>query len=160
MEGRQVVHELSGHTGNISALCLHPDGKHCYSGSEDQTIRKWNLETGECEKVFSGYKDCIVAVCCSPDGRSLYASYRNQAIIKWNEETAKPEKTLRFEPNAGSLQVSSDGRRLYAGGDNNIVIRDAGDLSRCSKIDSRGFSHRIWLSSDGKRLVAGMQTET
>ena len=36
---------LEGHTGSVTALCLLPDGR-LASGSDDKTIRLWDVTTG------------------------------------------------------------------------------------------------------------------
>lgn len=46
-----------GHTGVIWAVAVSPDGRLLISGSTDQTVRLWNLATGELLlSVFAGYE--------------------------------------------------------------------------------------------------------
>jgi len=45
---------LVGHTTWIDALSITPDGMRAVSGGFDTTVRVWNLETGECERVMKG----------------------------------------------------------------------------------------------------------
>ena len=39
--------EFVGHEGDIWAIAVSPDGKYLVSGSDDQTVRLWNLKTRE-----------------------------------------------------------------------------------------------------------------
>ena len=41
------VRDLTGHTGEVWAVAASPDGKLLVSGSSDQTVRLWNIATGE-----------------------------------------------------------------------------------------------------------------
>ncbi|KAK6095290.1 hypothetical protein MT418_004733 [Batrachochytrium dendrobatidis] len=44
------VHTYEGHTGGITSLMF--DDKTLFSGSSDQTIRQWDIQTGKALKVF------------------------------------------------------------------------------------------------------------
>ncbi len=41
------IQKYEGHTGEVWAVAVSPDGKKIVSGSDDQTVRVWSLETGE-----------------------------------------------------------------------------------------------------------------
>lgn len=43
----QKTGEYAGHTGDIWAIAVSPDGTRLISGSDDQTLRLWNVATGE-----------------------------------------------------------------------------------------------------------------
>lgn len=44
---------LKGHTSNVRALCVLPDGRRMVSGSTDKTLRVWELETLACVATLS-----------------------------------------------------------------------------------------------------------
>ena len=64
-EGQQVVvcdpvsgfelRRFHGHTAAINTVSFHPNGAQVASGSDDQTVRIWNVETGEGEWTVSGH---------------------------------------------------------------------------------------------------------
>ncbi len=45
--GLQVLKVLEGHTDNINAVAISTDGANIVSGSTDNTVRVWSMETGE-----------------------------------------------------------------------------------------------------------------
>src|SRR5689334_3040732 len=45
---------LEGHTSAVSALAVTPDGRRALSGSEDRTLRLWDLESGNEIATFTG----------------------------------------------------------------------------------------------------------
>ena len=48
---------LKGHTNVVMSVALTPDGRKGISGSEDKTVRVWDLESGVCLKVLEGHTD-------------------------------------------------------------------------------------------------------
>ena len=47
-KGGGCLRALDGHTSRVSSVSVRPDGKLAVSGSEDKTLRVWDLETGVC----------------------------------------------------------------------------------------------------------------
>jgi WD40 repeat protein len=43
----QVLKVLEGHTGRVDAVAISTDGSKIVSGSEDNTVRVWSMETGQ-----------------------------------------------------------------------------------------------------------------
>ena len=41
-----------GHTGAVSSVAYSPDGTHLASGSDDRTVRVWQLASGKCITVL------------------------------------------------------------------------------------------------------------
>ncbi len=52
--GVKLVRTLRGHTGWIGRISWSPDGRMLASPSEDNTIRVWDAETGQCLRVLKG----------------------------------------------------------------------------------------------------------
>lgn len=68
---------LRGHTKVVSALIVLPDGRTVFTGSWDDTIRRWNLETSELEATFTD-DAAIYACAATPDGRVVVAGGKSR----------------------------------------------------------------------------------
>ena len=55
-----------GHTARIRSLSVHSSGLYLLSGSDDQTIRMWEVSTGRCLFMWQ-FKDVIHAISWNPN---------------------------------------------------------------------------------------------
>ena len=78
---------MLGHVGGAWSVAFSPDNKLIASGSIDQTVRVWNLNTKECIAVLKGHEGWIRAVCFSPDGQILASGSHDRTIRLWSTKT-------------------------------------------------------------------------
>ena len=82
-----LLRTLEGHGASGQAVAASPDGKCVVSGSDDETVRIWNFETGVsgslCDDVYGG---CSVP----PNGKGLVAG--NHRVCSWNSHAGMQQK--------------------------------------------------------------------
>jgi WD40 repeat protein len=47
-----IIHTLTGHPEEVSAIALSPDGEIIASGSRDARVKLWSLSTGKLLRTF------------------------------------------------------------------------------------------------------------
>ncbi|KAF8483151.1 WD40-repeat-containing domain protein [Gautieria morchelliformis] len=104
---KRVLYIFQGHQLDIWFLDFSPDGRLIVSSSEDQTVRIWDMETGQHKTLSSTVDVGAVAssVAISPDG-SLVATGSPDSIVRlWNihtgprqREPGRDGEALGFEP--------------------------------------------------------------
>ena len=67
------------------------------SGSWDEFIRFWDVETGEPLRAIAGHVERVTGVLYSPDGETLVSFGRDEKIHVWDSETGEFLKTLKPE---------------------------------------------------------------
>src|SRR4051794_3232059 len=62
---------LNGHTGFVICVACSPDGKMLASGSQDHTIKLWDVASGKERATLKGHREPVSSVAYSPDGKTL-----------------------------------------------------------------------------------------
>ncbi|PJB30534.1 hypothetical protein CO110_00065, partial [Candidatus Desantisbacteria bacterium CG_4_9_14_3_um_filter_40_11] len=64
-ESDECIKTLQGHGDNVYSVAFSPDGKILASGSLDNTIKLWDVQTGAGIKTLQGHGDRVYSVAFS-----------------------------------------------------------------------------------------------
>ncbi|MFD0412333.1 caspase family protein [Streptomyces sp. NPDC127108] len=139
---------LPGHTNGIGYMAFNGDGETLATGSQDKTVRLWNVRTRETTATITdAYGGRF-----SPDGKTLAVWGSDRTVRLWNVGTRKAGTTL-----AGTSYgwFGPDGRTFAGGGrDGTVRLWDV-DSGKSSAVVTRAGS-LVGFSPSGKALaIAG-----
>src|SRR5262249_41046362 len=106
---------LLGHTEGVNSVAISPDGMRVLSGSEDWTLRLWDLSTGQTLKVLQGHSAAIRSVAFSPNGKQALSGSADGTVLLWDLATGDTLQTLTGRSAITSVQFSPDGKHTVSG---------------------------------------------
>ena len=75
---------LVGHTGSVEAVAFLPDGSRALSGSSDNTLRLWDLASGETLRTLEGHTSGVSAVAVLGDGSRALSGSSDNTLRLWD----------------------------------------------------------------------------
>jgi WD40 repeat protein len=121
---------LTGHTNTVNTLSFKPGSSTLASGSDDDTIRIWDLTWDAWKnkpvRTLRGHRNNVESVAWSPDGTLLASGSRDRTVRLWNPDNGANTAILRGHTNiVNSVAWSPDGTLLAsASRDDTIRIWD------------------------------------
>ena len=155
--------------GRITAVVFSPDGTRLASGSWDQVIKLWNVETrrlvGTWEVPRADNLLWSHSVDVSPGGAKLVSGFQDGTVRLWDVASRMEVATLEGHTDrVASVSFSSDGRLLASAGgwsDPTVRLWDAATQVEVATLKGhRGTVNSVSFSPDGATLASGSSDQT
>nr|WP_317891623.1 WD40 repeat domain-containing protein [Tolypothrix sp. PCC 7601] len=153
----------SGHQDSVTSIAFSSDGQKLASGSEDKTIKLWDMTTGKLLQTFNGHSGLIKTIALSNDGEKLASGNDDKTIKLWDVSTGKLLQTFSGHSDVvNSVAFSSDGEKLASGSkDKTIKLWDVSTGKLLQTFNGHSQSvNSVALSNDGKQLASGSSDNT
>jgi len=159
--------DLVGHdpTQLVNSAAFSPDGTMVATGSDDYTVKVWDVASGEELHTLSDYPDYVQSVAFSPDGSTLAAGGGGGSVLFWDTTSWELSGNLPGGPTAivWHLLFSPDGETLavanYYG---SVALWDwrAGQQRIEPLVGFPGVVVRVAFSPDGGTLATAGSGDT
>nr|XP_016469073.1 PREDICTED: zinc finger CCCH domain-containing protein 48-like [Nicotiana tabacum] len=144
--------QLKEHTHHVVSLVV--GANRLYSGSMDNSIRVWNLETMQCLQILTGHTSVVMSVLCWD--QFLLSCSLDQTIKVWAaNESGNLEATYTHQEEKGVLALcgmhDSEAKPvlLCSCNDKTIRVYDLPSFSERGKIFSKEVVRRIEIGPGG-----------
>ncbi|KAI9778855.1 MAG: hypothetical protein M1839_007818 [Geoglossum umbratile] len=162
-EWNALVQRLEGHTDWVNTVVFSPDGKLFACGSNDRTVRVWDVATGASVQTLKGHTSRIRTVGFSPDGKLLASASNDETVHIWDAITGTAVQTLKGHTSlVNTVAFSPDGKLLASGsGDKTVCIWDTTTGAAIQTLE--GHTHgvnAVIFSLDGRLVASASSDET
>jgi WD40 repeat protein len=158
--GSSLLRTLLGHTDDIEALALMPDGHRVLSASYDQTLRLWDLETGATLHILKGHADVVWSVAVTPDGSRAVSGSKDRSLRVWDLASGAADRTLAGHTSeVYAVAVTPDGRHVVSGSrDGTLRVWElaTGAMRRVLEADSSSVLS-VAVAPDGRHAISGSE---
>ncbi|CAD8209585.1 unnamed protein product [Paramecium octaurelia] len=148
---------LDGHQKGVISVCFSPDGTTLASGSEDASIRLWDIKTGQQKAILDGHQGEVKSVCFSPDSTTLASGNEDNSIRLWDVQTRQQKIKLEGHLKAvTSVNFSPDGATLAScSRDKSVRLWDVKQGQQKAKLDGHQKAvTSVNFSPDGTTLAS------
>ena len=144
-----------GHTNTVWGVTISSDGNVLASGSQDKTVKLWNLRTRQLLRTFDKHQSMVFAVDFSPDNTSIASGSDEGTIYIWDVGSGIIRRRIDTGDRVYKLDFSPDGRFLAAAlGDKTSKVWDTqtGQLKLLLK-GHTDYVYAVSFSPDGRYLA-------
>ncbi len=154
---------ITGHAGSVLALAVDPRGQWLASGSDDKTIRLWDIQSGQYHQILTKHTDWIRALAVDPQGQWLASGSSDQTIRLWGVQSGQCQQVLEGHTDqVRTLAVDPHGQWLASGSsDQTIRLWDV-QSGQCQQVLEGHTDQVRALAVDphGQWLASGSYDET
>ncbi|KAH8096999.1 WD40 repeat-like protein [Cristinia sonorae] len=136
--------DLEGHTDEIWALALSPDGRLLASGGKDRRVGVWDVDKNEWVKDFSGHRDSISALAFRKTSAASTSSAPTQLYTGSYDRTLK---LFDLSPNTMGYVETLFGHQAP------VLSLDALMRETAVSVGGRDKSVRFWKIPEESQLV-------
>jgi WD40 repeat protein len=145
------------HGGPVYGAAVSGDGKTAFSCSTDQTVRIWDVVTGQQKAQMNGHQGAVHALALSPDESLLVSSGADKTIRLWDVTGGRQLKQLAtFEETMYSVAIHPNGNQVAVGGADrkvHLINLVTGAIERTFEGHS-DYVHSIAFNPQGTRLLS------
>jgi WD40 repeat protein/DNA polymerase III delta prime subunit len=120
--GSPMVATLAGHTGRVKTAAFGPDPSLLVSGSDDGSVRIWDIERAVQREVLTGHQDWVRDVCVFVDGQRAVSVSDDHTIRVWDLSTFRCLRVIDTTFDwLRTVVVEPEGRFIYTADDSERI---------------------------------------
>ncbi|MFI5378271.1 MAG: family 16 glycoside hydrolase [Tepidisphaerales bacterium] len=142
----------------MHSMAVSPDGKLVVSGSDDMTVRVWDLAAGKQTHCFEGHTGAVTSVAFSPDGKLVASGSEDHTARVWELATGRLICQFdRASDRVNCVAFSASGKSLLTGScDMYLRVWSVAEDKLLRQFQMASCVYFIATSKDGSHIACGM----
>lgn len=157
------LRRFEGHKDWVTSVAVLTDGRHALSGSNDRTLRLWDLDSGAALRRFVGHEDRVTGVAVLADGRRAVSGSWDRTLRLWDLKTGAELRRLDgHQDRVTSVTALADGRRALSGSvDRTVRLWDVTTGAELRQFEGHTREvTSVTMLADGRRALSGSHDRT
>ena len=153
--------DIRAHTNYVRSVAISSNGKLLASGSEDKTIKLWNMPDGALLRTLD-HASSVRSAAISPDVKLLVSGLYDHSIKLWNLPDGTLLRTLTGHTGyVLSVAISPDGKLLASGSYGRIKLWSLPDGAMLRTLRGHtGYVFSVAINLYSKLLASGSRDNT
>nr|MBP6746148.1 hypothetical protein [bacterium] len=146
--------KMTGHISWTKGLAISADGNRALSGSDDDSVRLWDLNAGKELKRFDGHEDNVNSVAFSPSSNTAISASGDSSVRIWDLDSGAQLKKLVGHGNIvlACTYSPSGNKAASCGYDGTMRIWDVLNGTQLQVCQGQGTMRCVAFSPDGEQV--------
>ena len=151
---------LQGNESYIISVVFSPDGQMIVSGSEDGTVRLWDLKGNLIREPFQ-HEEAVYSVTFSPNGQIIVSGSEDGTVRLWDLKGNPISEPFQHEKAVYSVTFSPNGQMIVSGSEDGTVrLWDLKGNPISEPFQHEEAVYSVTFSPDGQIIVSGSEDGT
>ncbi|MBE7557267.1 MAG: WD40 repeat domain-containing protein [Anaerolineales bacterium] len=156
--GGEIISIYRAHEADVRSIVITPDERFIISGAGDETVKIWDVHSGEELLILHGHTGAVNAVAITPNGQFIISGSEDKTVKIWDVHSGEELLTLYGHTGAvNAVAVTPDGQFIISGSEDKTV-KIWNTLSGENLLDYSEHSsavEAVIVTPDGQFVISG-----
>jgi WD40 repeat protein len=152
---------LEGHSDWVNCVAVSADGRNAISGSDDGTIKLWDLTRLSAEPPVRDHLERVRAVSVTSDGLTAISTSDDRTLRIWDLETRSAKRVLPNQQHWVFACIPGGRRLVSSGGSGSVTLWDLDSGQELQRfVGHQDRVRTLAVTSCGTRVISGGDDRT
>eukprot|EP00127_Corallochytrium_limacisporum_P007517 Clim_evm39s253 gene=Clim_evmTU39s253 len=153
--GTEPVMRLNGHKESVYSVVVNKEGTLAISGGIENSLRMWDLRSGQKISKLKGHNDMVRAILLDPSGRFCYSGSSDQSLKVWDLGQQRCVSSFDIHDDSiWALSACSKFANIYSGArDGRVIVSDLAAETHRPIIQARSHILNIACVENATKMI-------
>ncbi len=155
------VRSFQGHTGPINMVAFAADSRSFISGSDDKTIKLWQVSNARAVRTFKGHKGTVTSVMFMPNGEHFISTSADKTLKLWNISSGTELNSIKIGRITSTLLLPDANLILFGKIDGVISLWNVSEAKKmCQFKRHKGAIYSMAYSHAYNMIISASKDKT